>query len=251
MKTGLVLSGGGARGFAHIGVVKALQEKNISWDLISGTSAGAMIGVFLADGFSPNEILEIFKEYELLGIFNFFSLKPGLLSLDKLKKLLETNLRSKTFEQLNMPFYVTATDYNSGKQKIFSSGDLVQPILAASSIPVLFPVVYIEGVPYVDGGISSNLPVEPLVGKVDKLIGVYVNPHYGYSEKEGSLEKTDRTMHMMIRHNMEANSKKCDLYIEPPDLKKYGLFDSKKTDEIVFTGYEYAKSIVKENANLS
>ncbi|MFL5752640.1 MAG: patatin-like phospholipase family protein [Bacteroidia bacterium] len=250
MKTGLVLSGGGARGFAHVGVVRALQEKNISWDMISGTSAGAMIGAFLADGFSPAEILEVFREYEQLGIFNFLSWRPGLLSLDKLKRLLETNLRSKTFEQLNMPFFVTATDYDSGKQKVFSSGDLVQPILAATSIPLLFPAVYIEGIPYADGGISSNLPVEPLEGRVDKLIGVYVNPHFGYSEKESSFEKVDRTMHMMIRYNMEVNSKKCDLYIEPPDLKNYGMFDSKKTDEIVSIGYEYARSIVKESANL-
>src|ERR1700741_305047 len=176
MRTGLVLSGGGARGFAHIGVVKALQEKNISFDMISGTSAGSMIGVFLADGFSPDEIIEIFKEYELLGILNFLSWKPGLLSFDKLKKLLQNNLRNRTFEKLRMPFFVAATDYRNGEQKVFDSGDLIEPILAASSIPMLFNPVYINKIPYVDGGISSNLPIEPLEVKVERLIGVHVNP---------------------------------------------------------------------------
>lgn len=246
MKTGFVLSGGGARGFAHIGAVKALQERKIPCDMISGTSAGAMIGVFLADGFAPGEIQEIFREHELPGIFNFISWSTGL-SLDRVKKMLETTLRSKTFEQLTMPFYVTATDYNSGEKKVFSSGELIAPIIASASIPVLFPPVYINNVPYVDGGISSNLPAASLEGKADRIVGVHVNPPYTYNEKAGIAERTDRAMHMGLRPNIRADIARCNLFIEPPGLSKFHLFDSKKIDAIVSEGYDYTKDFLDKN----
>ena len=120
-----VLSGGGVRGFAHLGVINALQEVGISPSEISGTSAGAIIGAFLADGFTPDEIKELFLTKLNLNVFSINTFRFGLISMYKIRDLVEKNLRHMFFEQLSMPLYVSATNFIDGRQHIFHEGPMV------------------------------------------------------------------------------------------------------------------------------
>ncbi|MEO6303089.1 MAG: patatin-like phospholipase family protein, partial [Bacteroidia bacterium] len=130
VKVNLVLSGGGARGFAHIGVVKALQEKDITFSAISGTSSGAIIAAFLCDGYSPDEVAKICHESIPLTRFNFH-FTQGFLSIDSLKKLFAKYLRSKTFEDLKYPLYLSVTDLDDGNQIIINKGNLIDALIAS------------------------------------------------------------------------------------------------------------------------
>jgi NTE family protein len=163
--TGLVLSGGGARGFAHLGLLQALNESGIFPDVISGTSAGAIVGSLYADGHSPREIMHIMNSG---GRFHYFSPtvpKGGLLQISGIIKILKENLRAKTFQELKIPLYVTATDLNNGTIVYFSEGELICPVIASASIPVLFKPLIINNIQYVDGGVLDNFPIHPIEGK--------------------------------------------------------------------------------------
>ncbi|HRD51327.1 MAG TPA: patatin-like phospholipase family protein, partial [Flavobacteriales bacterium] len=171
-----VLSGGGARGFAHLGVLEACAEAGIAPSAISGTSAGALVGAFIAGGIAPAEVLALIHA-QVPEIFNRWRILRGdRLSQQRMRDFLEGHLPAKRFDQLGMPLFVSATDFTTGRQRIFSSGELIPALLAASAVPVIFPAVEIDGRPYVDGGLSNNLPVEPFNDRRAQVIAVYVNP---------------------------------------------------------------------------
>ena len=161
-RTGLVLSGGGARGFAHLGVIQALNEAGIFPDVISGTSAGAIVGVLYADGYTPKEILMLMNWASRFDYMRPAMPREGLLQINGITKILKTSLRAKTFEDLKIPLFVAATDLNNGKAVYFSKGDIFDPVMASASIPVLFQPVKINDISYVDGGVLDNLPIRPI-----------------------------------------------------------------------------------------
>ena len=241
-----VLSGGGVRAFAHLGAVKALQEQGIHPSGIAGTSAGAIAGAFLADGFTPDEIKEMFNGKSRSQILAWNSLRTGFISNRKLRSFLQKNLRHSKFEDLQIPFYATATNFVDGRQTIFSEGILIDAILAACSIPVLFPPVFIGGIPYVDGGLSNNLPVEPFINKKNETVCIYVNPVKLFKQKESITEIMDRALHLSFREMVGRSSAGCFLYIEPEPLKQFNLFDFHKSPEIFDIGYNYTKEILKQ-----
>ena len=173
---GVSLTGGGARGIAHLGVLKALSEEGINPDIISGTSAGAIIGAFVAAGISYEESLNIIIKTKLLSVFKPAFSWRGLLSVDKLGKILNQHLPA-DFDSLNLPLLVAATDINAGETRYFQSGNLTQAIMASSCIPVVFSPVEIDGTLYVDGGLLNNLPAEPIREQVTRLIGISCNPY--------------------------------------------------------------------------
>ncbi len=245
LKKSFVLSGGGCRGFAHLGVVKALQEFGISPSEIAGTSAGAIAGAFLADGFTPDEIKEMFISQLKLSMFPVNWFKPGLVSMKHIQEFLVNNLRHTEFEKLQMPFYVTATNFIDGTQKVFSNGYIIDKVIAASSIPVLFPPVVIDNIPYVDGGMTNNLPVEPFSNRKSEVVGIYVNPIKPFNPKEGTMELLDRSIHLSFLRIVRESSKGCYLIIEPEQLYNYGLFDIHKLSEIFDIGYNSTKEILQ------
>ncbi len=185
-KVGLVLSGGGARGFAHLGVIQALNEADIFPDIVTGTSAGALAGALYCDGHSPREILSIMKLQSKLDYMRPIVPRDGILQISGVVKLLESHLKAKTFDELKLPLIVCATDLNNGKSVYISKGELITAIIASSSIPVLFKPVVINKIYYVDGGVLDNLPVKPILNKCSMLIGSFVNP-VGYEESISGL----------------------------------------------------------------
>ena len=130
---GLVLSGGGARGFAHLGLLQALNESGIFPDVISGTSAGAIVGSLYADGHSPREIMHILNSGSRFHYFSPTVPKGGLLQISGIIKILKENLRAKSFEDLKIPLFVTATDLNNGTVVYFSEGELLCPVIASAT----------------------------------------------------------------------------------------------------------------------
>lgn len=245
LKKSFVLSGGGCRGFAHLGVMKALQEHDIYPSEIAGTSAGAIAGAFLANGFTPDEINDMFTGKLKLNMLAWNGFKMGMVSMNKIRDFIQKNLRYTRFEDLPIPFFATATNFTDGRQYIFDKGNIMDAIIAASSIPILFPPVFIDGIPFVDGGLSNNLPIEPFINKKNEVISIYVNPIKLFNPNETTFELMDRTLHLIHREMTGRASSGCFLYIEPEELKKFGIFDIHKIPDIFETGYSYMKELLQ------
>jgi NTE family protein len=244
---GLVLSGGGARGFAHLGVLQALNEAGIIPDVISGTSAGALAGVLFADGYSPQEILHMMNSGSRLDFMRPTMPREGLLQINGVIKILKANLRAKKFDELKIPLYVTATDLNNGRAVYFSEGELLDPVIASASIPVLFQPVKINDISYVDGGVLDNLPLFPIEKKCRFLIGSFVNP-VGYIEKiNGLISIAERTFMLNMSKEISEKAKKFDLFIAPMELRNYKILDPEKANELYDLGYKATKVRLKES----
>lgn len=245
-KTGLALSGGAARGIAHLGVVKALYEKNIHPDCISGTSSGAITGALLADGHDPEELLEIFVKKRLLSYMGINFERIGLLKMSGLRTDLRKHLGAKKFEDLKVPLYITCTNLNSGKVEYFNQGDLIEIIIASASIPGIFAPVKIGSNLYADGGILDNLPVKPLENNCKQIIGVNVNPTGPEENLGNAVSVVERSFHLSIGARIKEVSSKCDLFIEPEKLQNYRLMDLSSGKMMFDIGYEHAKKLLEE-----
>jgi len=245
-KCGMVLSGGAVRGFAHGGVLKALNEYGIYPDVISGASAGSIVGVLYADGKTPDEINKIFSGKTIYKFIEFIMPNKGLVRMTGLYKMLKDNLNATTFEELKIPLYIAATNLNTAKCEYFSSGDLAKSVIASSSIPMLFTPVMINNIAYADGGMVNNLPIDPLIGLCDKIIGVNVNHVGTINEFRGLTHVADRCIQILLENNMINRKPLFDIYIEPEELNNYSLLDMKKHKEIFEIGYNATKKILIE-----
>jgi len=246
-KIGLVLSGGGAKGFAHIGVLQALNEAGIYPDIISGTSAGAIIGALYADGNSPKDIMQMFADLKLPNYIKIIMPKNGLLKMTGLAKIVSQNLHSKTFEELKIPLIVTATDLNNGKSEHFSKGELYKKVMASANIPVLFQPIIINDISYVDGGVLNNFPIGPIEKKCNFIIGVNTNPTCFQKEFQGLISVAERSFHLSFAAQLIKDKKRCNIFIEPTALSNFRLFDIKKSKEIYNLGYKETKKVLTEN----
>jgi len=246
---GLVLSGGGVRGMAHIGVIKALEEAGIYPQIISGASAGALVGAFYAAGYSPDEILSFFKKTSMFKFSNYAIGKPGLLDTDKFIKIYSKFFPGDSFEALSKSLFISTTDIIKGRNRIFHSGELIKPLLASAAFPMVLTPIKIGEVLYADGGILNNFPTEPLHDRCDKIIGSYVKPLKEISEKEltSSLSVLERAYQLGVANQSMMKFKNCDLLFSPKKLLGYNTFDMNKLDEIYEIGYTTAKSILQQN----
>jgi len=241
MKIGLVLSGGGARGIAHLGVLKALEEHGLKPDVISGVSSGAIIGALYASGLKPDHVLDVIIKTKIFRYIRPAWSKFGFLNIEKLIPIYQLYMPFKTFEELSIPLFISAADMRTGTSVYFSEGDLIKAILASSCIPVLFaPMVSGEKL-LVDGGIVNNLPVEPLLHTCDILIGSHTNPNNPDFRVLSIKSMMERTFHLAVACNVRDRIKFCDLFIEPAELKNYGIFDMTKAKDIFEIGYSYTK----------
>jgi NTE family protein len=243
-----VLSGGGARGIAHLGIVKALAEQGVKPSAISGTSAGALVGAFIAAGAEPDQVMKLLLKDLQLARFRLNALRGRLLSSKRIADVLKAHLPER-FEDLRLPLYVSATDLEHGGQRLFDRGDLLAPLLAASAVPVVFPSVRIGGIPYVDGGLSNNLPIEPFNDRRADVVAVYVNPLPPYDPKRSLRRTLDRTFHLSFREMVMRSAQGCHLFIEPPGLAKYGMFDLGQAQEIFEIGYRYTTELFANDGN--
>ncbi len=244
-KYGLVLSGGGTRGFAHLGAIKALEENRIKPEIVSGVSAGSIIGAFYADGQEPEKIMDTLISKKLLAFVNIIFPKKGLLKMTGFERTMRGSLRAKRFEDLQIPLFVHAVNINTVEYTRFEKGDLVQAIKASSSIPVVFPPVEIDGHQYLDGGIVNNFPIEPLTDICEKVIGINVNP-VGEAYHINKLSTIAiRSFHLSMRNHAEIRKDQCHIYIEPEEVQKYGILDLKSAEAVFEAGYKHTIEVLK------
>lgn len=243
-KLGIVLSGGGARGFAHIGVLKALNEHGIFPDVISSVSAGSIVGTLYADGYKPDEIFEIFSKLDIYKLLRFYRPAFGVLRADGLQKALRQYLRAKDFSELKIPLHICATNFTKAHTVYFNEGELIPAVMASSAIPMILKPVLFNNEYYVDGGLMNNLPVEPLLPICEDIIGVNVNPVSEAKRFSSFRNYADRVMHLAVRANVQPNISKCDVYIEPPGLMDYHIFKVSSSSQIFELGYNHTKSII-------
>lgn len=235
MKIQLCLSGGGARAFAHLGAVQALSELGFEVVRISGTSAGAMAGAFLAAGLAPAEVRDIFLKRQLFRMFSG-AFQHGLLKMDGVEKLILQYVPD-DFEGLNIPLVVSATDLLQGQTVFFSRGAVAPVVAGASSIPGLFrPVKWGQHL-LVDGGVLNNLPVEPLEKYAAPVFGIHVNPVGHVPPPRSAWAVLERTFHLGVYSNIISRVERCDVFLEPAGLKHYKVFDYNKGAEIYRLGH--------------
>lgn len=242
-KIGIALSGGGVKGFAHLGVLKALEEKGIEADMISGTSAGAIVGSLIASGKKPMEIMELINESNFFDFAKLAIPDRGFLSLENMTDNLTKILKINKFSELKIPFYAAAANIYTGEIKYFNQGDLVKIVQASSSIPVLFSPVEINGQLYVDGGLFDNLPIAPLKGQCDIIIAVNVMPVEFEEELKTMIDVAIRTFQLKNNLKNEKVKKEADIYIEPEGIDKYNILNTKYSQELFDLGYNFCKKM--------
>lgn len=286
-KIGLVLSGGGAKGFAHIGVLKVLEEAGIKIDYIGGTSMGAVVGGLYASGYNARQIDSIFTAtnfdelindfipraaknfyekrndelYALALPFNKFkigipeALSKGMYNYNLLNRITRNVRHVKDFSQLPIPFLCIATDIETGEEVLLNKGNLAQAMMASSAFPSLFSPVEMDGKLLVDGGVANNYPIE----EVRKLgAGIII----GVDVQDDLLDRTKlknatrilvQITNLQSIKRMKQNIEKTDIYIKP-DIKDYGVVSFDKGKEIIrkgedatFSVYEKIKMLVDES----
>lgn len=244
MKVGITLSGGGLRGVGHLGVLQALQELGISIHQIVGVSSGSIMGAMFASGYSPKETLDILRETNLLK-FVRPKFKQGLLNIEKLCPLLSKYLPHDSFERLNIPLIVAASDIQRAELVYFSQGKLILPLVASSCIPIMFSPVMYEDYILVDGGLINNMPVEPLKD-CDIKIGVHTNPIDPAQAIKTTRKVLERSMILIGQKGLKSQIAQCDIFIEPLGLSCYTTFELKKIEEMYKVGYEYTMGMQKD-----
>ena len=250
-KIGLALSGGGAKGFAHLGVFKLLEESGLKPEIISGSSAGSLMGVLFADGYSAEEIKNMFIGREFSEFAQLQIPKSGLFNYDRFQDFLRRHLRTKRIEDLPIPTVIVATDLDRGCSHEFRSGPIVEAVTASCCMPIVFSPVLIDGVHYVDGGLFRNFPVSTIRDECEYVIGVNVSPLIPQRYKQTLLHIAQRTYHYVFKANAIEDRELCDILIEAKEVGLYKTFDLENINLISEIGYEAAveafQKVVQEN----
>jgi NTE family protein len=278
-KVGLVLSGGGAKGLAHIGVLKVIDSLGIKVDYISGTSMGAVVGGLYASGYTANQLDSIFSKidvdallqdytpresksfyekrndeiYALTLPFNNFKLglpsglSKGLYNFNLMSRLTQHVSDVRDFDKLPIPFLCIATDVETGEQIVLDEGILAQAIIASGALPTLYSPVEINGRLLIDGGVVNNYPIEELKNRgIDFIIGIDVQD--GLKNREQLKDVTavlSQINNFSMIEKMEGKRSLTNIYIKP-DIKGFSVVSFDKGQEIIKKGNEKANEFIKE-----
>ncbi len=242
MKVGMAFSGGGARGIAHIGLIKAFEEKGISIEISAGSSAGALVAVLDAAGYKADEMFDFVKQTTLSKFFSLRLPSAGLVKTTFLEEQLLRMIPHDRFEQLNKPVKVAITNLTKGQVEIIESGSIIDAVIPSCSIPIIFPPYLRNELLYADGGLMMNLPAKVLRNDCQLLLGSNLIPYAEIPNKELTSIKGigTRAFELVIHQNSEADVAACDVVIQHYGLRNYTLFDIAKADEIFQIGYQCA-----------
>ncbi|NDV45450.1 patatin-like phospholipase family protein [Paludibacter sp. 221] len=254
----LCLSGGGALGFAHIGVIQALEEHGIFPNRISGTSMGAVVGCIYAAGYSPKYMLQLIKDDKLYKISHLLTLhspfrKRGLSDHTTLQGLIRELIPHNSFEGLPKKLFVCVSDMHAAQYKIISEGgELDKWVGTSASIPGVFEPIVHNDILYVDGGVTNNLPAQCFESEFKRTIGVDVIP-YTKLNAPGVMRPYDIAL-ASIRAMQHMNSREgrdiCTYLIEPLVLNKFHEFSFDNYQEIYQIGYDAAIAYIKANQDI-
>ncbi len=257
---GVVFSGGGALGLAHIGAIKALEEHGIEPKYVAGTSMGAIIGVMYAAGYSADEIMEIVKKKRLYKVGHLMTWQSaywneGMSTQKTLRQELREFVPHNSFDSLQRQFMVCVTNVETGEATYrHASGKLINFVAASASIPAVFEPVVIDSVRYVDGGLCDNLPVKALRAQLGnpwlKVIAIDVLPFEPEYEAKNSIDMAKWGLRLMQYKNAEPNRASADYLIDCWALKEYHEFDFKRYKEIYQYGYDAMTEYIKSNPSI-
>jgi NTE family protein len=234
---GVALGGGFARGIAHIGVLKVLEEEGIPVRMVAGTSVGALIGAAYCSGLTIKELEELAHRVRFTTFARWTLSRYGFASNDRMVSFLARTLKVRTFEELRIPLGVTATDFNTGKGAVFSSGSIIEPVRASCAYPGMFLPVEIRGSWLMDGMLSYPVPSVPLreMG-AERVLAVHL---------KGQWSKTTAPRHYFdvigqsfaIAQDMMSSTWRpaADVVIEP-DVAGFDYDDFKRADELIHVG---------------
>jgi NTE family protein len=234
---GIALGGGFARGIAHIGVLKVLEEEGIPIRAVTGTSVGALIGACYCSGLTLAEMEDVAHSVRFTTFARWTVSRFGFASNDRMVSFLNRILKVKTFEELRIPLGVTATDFNTGEGVVFHSGTIVDPVRASCAYPGMFLPVEIRGRYLVDGMLSHPVPTRPLreMG-ADRVLAVHLK---GTWAKGGAPRHLFDVIGQSFAIAQDAMSslwrEAADLVIEP-DVAGFGYDDFKRADELIHVG---------------
>lgn len=238
-KIGIALGGGGTRGYAHIGVLQALKEKGIEGEIFSGTSAGALVGAFMAAGNSPDEVFKLMKRKSIFDFAHITIPSKGLMTLDNLSKLIKKSIPYDNLEDLPKPLISTVSNMLSGKVEYLKEGPLVPSVIASAAIPVLFEAVELNGTIYNDGAIFDNLPYKPLEPLCDHVIAIHVSPIRPVVELTNIVQIAIRAFELGVNGNIQEKKSEKRTVIAPKDVDKYALLDASDADALYNLAYEH------------
>lgn len=246
-RLGVALSGGGARGFAHVGALKALEEAGMKPDVIAGVSAGAVAAVMYAAGVPLDEMLSLFTSTEFTDFARPSLIHgDGMFSLMRFKQFIEEATGIDRLENLRIPTYVGVTDLDHGEPAEFHEGPLGERVVASCSIPIVFSPVEIDGIHYVDGGVLRNLPAWIIREKCETLIGINVSPLRTFEYKKSFLDIGMRTYNLMAKANQQQDMDICDHVIITPELIHYQVFNLKDIHKAYLSGYAAAHRAIRQ-----
>lgn len=244
---GFALSGGGARGFAHLGAIKAMEERGIKPDLLSGTSVGSLVAAFIADGYGVDEIMEIASRIGFTTIAEGTLPRSGFFKSGGVENLIKKYLRAKNFEDLQLPVRIVASDIELGKVKVFSKGPIAPAVTASCSVPIVFKPVEIDNRYYVDGGLLMNFPVSVIRKQCRRVIGVNISAVIAMKYEDSLTYVVERAMNYMVGANTTHERNLCDFLIESPEVSAFTIFDFKHKQQIFDIGYRTAALYLDDN----
>jgi NTE family protein len=236
-KIGLALGSGSARGFAHIGVLNALEENNIPVDYISGSSAGALIGGLYSCGIEPNFIAKLAMQIDKKMWTDFTVPKKGIIKGEKIEEILKILTRGRNIEDLDKKIAIVAADLKDSSEVIFDSGPLYKAIRASISVPGVFEPIYYDEKILVDGGVVDRVPISVVKEMgADIIIAIDVGFSSYQSRHIQIFDIIQRSIDVMSEQILEADKMYSDVIIEP-SLSHIESSEFERVEECVEIGY--------------
>ncbi len=247
-KFGVVLSGGGVKGFAHVGLLVALEEEGLYPSLIAGASAGALIGAIYATGIPAKEILNKFDQVNIFNPLVISIRKPGLLNLQKFRSYFEAEFPEDNFSSLKRKLVITTTNMETGNAIYHKDGKLIDKVLASCAVPGVFSPINVNGELHMDGGIADNYPLDAMLNSGLPTIGQFVCYVGDRTSKQlsNSVRLFTRSSQLMLWYMSKPKFNKTDVFICPKELDAIAFFDVRKIKEAYEIGYQAAKAQMPE-----
>lgn len=246
-KIGIALGGGFARGLAHIGVLKVLEEENIPIDFVAGTSVGSIIGAAYCSGMSTRELEEVARLVRFKDFARWTLSRYGFASNDRMTGFLRKLLKCRTFEELRIPLAVATTDFVSGEGMVFRSGDLVDPVRASCAYPGMFLPVQFGGHQYVDGMLSYPVPAQPLRAMgADRVIAVHLSANWGNLQGPRHIFDVIGQCFSIAQESMCASwHAQTDVKIEP-DVRGFSYDSFDRAAALIKVGETAARELLPQ-----
>lgn len=237
-KIGLALGSGGARGFAHLGVLKALKDHSIPVDMIAGSSMGALIGCFYGFGHDISQLIKLSKAFKRQYYIDFTVPKMGFIAGNRVKNLIRLFMQGKQIEDLDIPVAVIATDLQTGEKVVFKKGPIPEIVRASISIPGVFVPEKINGRLMVDGGVADRVPVTTVKGMgANIVIGVDVSRVNRRAEILTVYDVIMQSLDILQQEIIAAREVESDVMILPP-VEHLSTKAFKNIGEIIEMGEE-------------